>query len=295
MSVLRDTLATVEPGSDERGDELSLDDGTPDGEDAEPQEDEPQDDPIHNDADAWTWVDSEVLVDPRPIVGPHIQHFSKGWFKKTALEFATPGQLFTAFLPCDYIEKEMIPAMNVLLQERRGVYVPLDFAEYMRWVSLWLARCCELTTKETFEDVEDPIPFNSRRGYSRYMSHRRFQDILACHTFRRGTPPDHEVGNRYWPIDSFWEAYNQNLAETVIPSWRLTIDESMNQWRGKKYDDGMPGVRNIPAKPHPVGQEYKRLPIPSPRLFSDSILLGTSMLHHRSLMIKARSLEACCV
>lgn len=144
--------------------------------------------------------------------------------------------------------------MNVLLQERRGAYVPLDFAEYMRWVSLWLARCCELTTKETFEDVEDPIPFNSRRGYSRYMSHKRFQDILACHTFRRGTPPDHDAGNRYWPIDSFWEAYNQNLAETVIPSWRLTIDESMNQWRGKKYDDGMPGVRNIPAKP-----KYKTL------------------------------------
>ncbi|KAG0009972.1 hypothetical protein BGZ81_003051, partial [Podila clonocystis] len=39
----------------------------------------------------------------------------------------------------------------------------------------------------------------------------------------------------------------------------MTIDESMNQWRGKKYDDGMPGVRNLPAKPHPVGQEYKTL------------------------------------
>lgn len=149
--------------------------------------------------------------------------------------------------------------MNVLLQERKGPYVPLDFAEYMRWVSLWLARCYDLTTKDMFDDVEDPIPFNSSRGFSRYMSHKRFQDIVACRTFRRGTPPEDQVENRYWPIDSFWEAYNKNLAEMVLPSWKLTIDESMTQWRGKKYDDGMPSVRNHPAKPHPVGQEYKTL------------------------------------
>ncbi|KAG0010436.1 hypothetical protein BGZ82_003455, partial [Podila clonocystis] len=182
VSVLRDTLATVEPEADKRVDNLSLDDGTANDDETEPLEDEltegvPQDNHIHNDADAWNWVDDEVYIDPRPIVGPHIQHFAKGWFKKPNLESATPGQLFAAFLPCEYIEREMIPAMN------------------------------------------------------------RFQDILACHTFQRGTPPDDEVGNRYWPIDAFWEAYNQNLAETVIPSWKMTIDESMNQWRGKKYDD----------------------------------------------------------
>lgn len=107
MSVLRDTLAIVEPDTDVRGDNVTFDDGAADDDDddTEPMEAESLQDPIQNDADAWNWVNTEVYHDPRSIVGPHMPHFSKDWFKNPALESATPGQLFAAFLPCVYIEK----------------------------------------------------------------------------------------------------------------------------------------------------------------------------------------------
>ncbi|KAG0200240.1 hypothetical protein BGX28_006647 [Mortierella sp. GBA30] len=49
------------------------------------------------------------------------------------------------------------------------------------------------------------------------------------------------------------------LDRPVPADCKLTIDEFMNQWNGKRYEGGMPHVQNMPAKPQPVGQEYKTI------------------------------------
>jgi hypothetical protein len=54
---------------------------------------------------------------------------------------------------------------------------------------------------------------------------------------------------------SFLDAFNANLADSMTPGKHLCIDESMCQWLGKD----MPNVKNVPRKPHPIGQEYKTL------------------------------------
>ena len=56
-------------------------------------------------------------------------------------------------------------------------------------------------------------------------------------------------------IRGFVDAYNDNLAASMVPGKTLTIDESMNQWLGKV--SRMPNIKKILGKPHPVGQEYK--------------------------------------
>ncbi|CAO3596944.1 unnamed protein product [Absidia cylindrospora] len=39
------------------------------------------------------------------------------------------------------------------------------------------------------------------------------------------------------------------------PGRYMCVDESMNQWRGQ----GMPNLKKLPRKPHPIGQEYKTI------------------------------------
>ncbi|KAK4518209.1 uncharacterized protein ATC70_001561 [Mucor velutinosus] len=41
----------------------------------------------------------------------------------------------------------------------------------------------------------------------------------------------------------------------ISPGKYLVIDESMNQWLGI----GMPNIKKVPGKPHPIGQEFKTL------------------------------------
>jgi hypothetical protein len=45
------------------------------------------------------------------------------------------------------------------------------------------------------------------------------------------------------------------MAKCLIPGKYLVIDESMIQWLGT----GMPNLKKVPRKPHPIGQEFKTL------------------------------------
>ncbi|KAL7312849.1 phosphatidylinositol-binding protein scs2, variant 2 [Mucor circinelloides] len=45
------------------------------------------------------------------------------------------------------------------------------------------------------------------------------------------------------------------LASCIAPGKYLVVDESMNQWLG----NGMPNLKKVPRKPHPIGQEFKTL------------------------------------
>ncbi|CEP12858.1 hypothetical protein [Parasitella parasitica] len=48
---------------------------------------------------------------------------------------------------------------------------------------------------------------------------------------------------------------SQVTVDTFVPGKYLCIDKSMNQWLGS----GMPNVKKVPKKPHPIGQQFKTL------------------------------------
>jgi hypothetical protein len=56
-----------------------------------------------------------------------------------------------------------------------------------------------------------------------------------------------------YQIRSTLNAFNDHLNNCLIPGKYLVIDETMNQWLGV----GMPNLKKVPRKPHPIGQEFK--------------------------------------
>ncbi|KAI8890850.1 hypothetical protein K501DRAFT_143431, partial [Backusella circina FSU 941] len=56
-------------------------------------------------------------------------------------------------------------------------------------------------------------------------------------------------------IISAFSAFNNHIAQHIIPRKYLVADESMNQWLGT----GMPNLKKVPRKSHPIGQEFKIL------------------------------------
>ncbi|GAA5797972.1 hypothetical protein HPULCUR_003370 [Helicostylum pulchrum] len=58
-----------------------------------------------------------------------------------------------------------------------------------------------------------------------------------------------------YQIRGFLAAFNETLSKTLEPSNYLCVDESMNQWLG----NGMPNLKKVPRKSHPIGQEFKTL------------------------------------
>ncbi|CEP20141.1 hypothetical protein [Parasitella parasitica] len=58
-----------------------------------------------------------------------------------------------------------------------------------------------------------------------------------------------------YQIRSTIEAFNNHMENCIKPGRYLVIDKSMNQWLGI----GMPNLKKVPRKPHPIGQEFKTL------------------------------------
>ncbi|KAF9419681.1 hypothetical protein BGZ94_009361 [Podila epigama] len=216
------------------------------------------------DTQEWDWKSGDILMDARSSIhSAHEIHHNKGRLVDPTLRMASPGKLFAAFIPTEYIMLEIIPAINQkLLVADKNNHIPLDFPEFMRWLAIWFAMCCPLRQTEMFDSKILPMPFDRLNGLDRFMSHKRFSSILLHFTFGNNEPlPDQRsTSSKYELTNPFWKAYNDNLASTVHPSHRLTIGESMNPWRGKRFgSEGMPGVRNMP----PVDQEYKTLADPA--------------------------------
>jgi hypothetical protein len=84
------------------------------------------------------------------------------------------------------------------------------------------------------------------------MSQKRFKDIVRMHVFEVYSLEKLNSDPLY-QIRSTIDAFNDHMAKCVIRAKYLVIDESMNQWLGI----GIPNVKKVPRKPHPVGQELK--------------------------------------
>ena len=84
------------------------------------------------------------------------------------------------------------------------------------------------------------------------MSKKRFDDITRTQCFEMPSLTRRRQDPLY-QILGFLEAFNEHLVSCLEPGKYLVIDESMNQWLGI----GMPNVKKVPRKPHPIGQEFK--------------------------------------
>lgn len=91
-------------------------------------------------------------------------------------------------------------------------------------------------------------------NFSECMRYDRFASILSLHIFE--VPSGRRLAaDSLYQIRGYLKAFNATLSEALIPGRYLCVDESMNQWLG----NGIPNVKKVPRKPHPIGQEFKTL------------------------------------
>ncbi|CAO3607093.1 unnamed protein product [Mucor hiemalis] len=91
-------------------------------------------------------------------------------------------------------------------------------------------------------------------NFSEYMSYKRFTDIMKMHVFEVPSKQQ-QVDDLLYQIRTTIAVFNEHMVKCIIPAKYLVIDESMNQWLGT----GMPNLKKVPRKPHPIGQEFKTL------------------------------------
>ena len=94
--------------------------------------------------------------------------------------------------------------------------------------------------------------FYPKINFSDYMDYDRFFLILKYHVFELYDPV-RNMADPLYQIRGFLAAFNETLSKALVPGKYLCIDESMNQSIGS----GMPNLKKVPRKPHPIGQEFK--------------------------------------
>ncbi|KAG0024468.1 hypothetical protein BGZ81_007706 [Podila clonocystis] len=201
VDVLKACLVEVEPPGTIAPGDIILDDGRVEVE--EPTNESAELEPtLALASDEWQWRPSASIDDPR--TRNLSWGMDSGKFIDPALGQASPGRLFVAFLPREYIERTMLPAINRNLQKRRPRdLVSVDFAEFMRWIALWLAMCCSVKRSQLFKENNFSIPFDRVDGYNRFMAGNRFHDILQCFTFGMDPAPDDKSKTPYDLINGF--------------------------------------------------------------------------------------------
>ena len=83
------------------------------------------------------------------------------------------------------------------------------------------------------------------------MSRNHFEAILIALSY-----VDHDLSvllDHFWDVQQLIDAWNQNMAETFLPSWINVIDKSMSKWVNEYT---CPGLMFVPRKPWPFGNDY---------------------------------------
>lgn len=92
------------------------------------------------------------------------------------------------------------------------------------------------------------------------MTSHRFEEVLGA--LRLGDYDDgDETADRWVPVRSFIDAFNERMVWAVSPGHHVEIDESMSAWRGLGGHvlGGLPHVQKIARKPQGVGLELMDL------------------------------------
>ena len=92
------------------------------------------------------------------------------------------------------------------------------------------------------------------------MGQRRFETVLRYLTLHDPTCVDE--GDRWHPVRTLVDAFNERRLDKIHPSGSLVVDESFGSWVSQKPDhmpDALPHTQKIMRKPNGVGTEFKNL------------------------------------
>ena len=163
----------------------------------------------------------------------------------------------------------MLPAINRSLQKRQSRVWFLLILQSLCVGSLFgFAMCCILRRSQPFEDNNFSIPFDRADAYYWFMVENRLHNILRWFTSVR-IHAARRVQDTIW---SHQRVLGCLQCQPRSDNLRLTIDESVNQWKGNKYEEYEGGMRSVPAKPRPIAQEYKILADPATNILLQLIL-----------------------
>ena len=198
------------------------------------------------------WRVGEIYIDSR--LGGNADGYSRctSKFTMTAKRYGSPLDYFLFFLPVGHIYSII---RNTNMHARSlGHWVDISFNEYLMWISLLTVMTVVRHSDKKAYWRQGESHFFLNTDFSKYMSFTRFNDIMRMHVFEIPSRVAQAVDPLY-QIRSTIEAFNDHMTRCIIPGKYLVIDESMNQWLGT----GMPNLKKVPRKPHPIGQEFKTL------------------------------------
>ena len=133
-------------------------------------------------------------------------------------------RLFLIMFPEDYPEEVLIPKTN------KGLSVPMDLQEFIKWVGCWLYMSCwvGIESRQDWWSTMKPLmakgaPFR----LNHIMSRNRFDSIISA---LRLTNKEVPYQDGFFQMRQLEEAWNQNMAQKFFPSWINVLDESMMEW-----------------------------------------------------------------
>ena len=92
------------------------------------------------------------------------------------------------------------------------------------------------------------------------MGQKKFEPILRYLTFH--DPTISNESDRWHPVCTLVDAFNQHRLDKIRPSSCLVVDNSFASWISRKPDDmpeALPHTQKIIRKPKGVGTELKKI------------------------------------
>ena len=177
----------------------------------------------------------------------------------------SPMQYFMHLYPHTHLT-ETIRATNNNFEDA-GINSKLTRQEYFVFVGLVFA--CSLYPKFSVADMFSKSSGLRRTAFllvpdfTKYMTGYRFKNIMKHLVFSYGVSDEEAASCSFWQVQPLVDAFNDCRVQRVIPGYKLVVDESMSEWRGKdqRYGakSGCPHVTKIIRKPKGVGMEIKNL------------------------------------
>jgi hypothetical protein len=162
--------------------------------------------------------------------------------------------LFLYLLPAAVTTNAVVHTNAQIADDKLHTSVPelLMFYGYLIMVSVYDTGPIDQLWNVTASATDPmPLPNLCRHG----LALRRFRFLLSH--WRCGPEPDtnREGYDKWARIRQLVDGFNKHIIERFIPTYMLTIDESMCTWRGID----LPHLSFVPCKPEPLGVEIKTL------------------------------------
>jgi len=225
----------------------------------------------------WTLENEPISIDARE--GSNFTPSMRWKRSESTLPERTPLIYFTHFLPQLWEEKIPYWTSAQLIAKRKA---PMDRDEFRTWLGILLATTFapgrSVKDMWTVQDLGFFPPACTRERHG--MSRDRWEAIKSCLTF---TPPEPtaDLWKCRWLIDTF----NDWMDECFSPGYKIVVDESMFEWRGRgDYDiRGLPHKSKVIRKPKGVGLELKNA-----LCVQSGVMLRYEMLEGKAAMANRR-------